>query len=355
MLHDYLRQLEEIIDPAHAAAVEKRVAAAVSYESVDHLPVIVGFAPPEWPSFSYRETFEDPEKMLLVELSRVWASALVRDDSVYTIRANYGVGAVASILGCGVSLSADNAMPWVDHLSAAELDALLERGAPEDITAGLGGRILETEAYYQRVLADYEKLSSTVRIFLSDTQGPFDIAHLVMGHSIYTELYDNPARVQRLLDIVTETYIRFTRAQKELLGETGAGGFVPHTQMLIRGGTRVCDDSAINLSADFYREFCAPFNERALAAFGGGMVHYCGSGAQILDEVLALRGITCINFGQADMQDLSVVYPKAAASHIAVLAWNAPLDPALGIETGLTLLTSAPDLPSARALVNGAR
>ena len=125
--------------------------------------------------------------------------------------------------------------------------------------------------------------------------------------------------------------------------------------MLIRGGTRVCDDSAINLSADFYREFCAPFNERAFAAFGGGMVHYCGSGAQILDEVLALRGITGINFGQAGMQDLPAVHPKAAASRIAILAWSAPLDPALGIETGLTLLRSAPDLPSAHAIVNGAR
>ena len=83
------------------------------------------------------------------------------------------------------------------------------------------------------------------------------------------------------------------------------------------------------------------------------MVHYCGSGAQILDEVLALRGITCINFGQADMQDLSAVYPKAAASRIAILAWTAPLEPALGIETGLTLLRSAANLESARALVKG--
>lgn len=351
MLHDCLSKLNDAIDPDHVAAAERRVAAAVSCEPVDRLPVTVNFPPPDWPAYSYGETFHDREKMLLNELSRVWASALVRDDAVYTIRANFGVGIIASILGCQVRLSTDSAMPWVEPLSDPDIEDLLEKGAPEDVAAGLGRTVFETERYYQEVLEDYGRLRNCVRIFLSDTQGPFDIAHLVMGHGIYTEVYDNPQRVHRLLDIVTETYIRFTRAQKQLLGENGSGGLVPHTQMLVRGGTRVCDDSAINLSAEFYSEFCIPYNERAFAAFGGGYVHYCGSGVQILDHVLSLKGITGINFGQAEFQDLGSVYPRAAARKVAVLAWNGPIDPDLEIRTGLTLLRAAPDLPSARALL----
>jgi len=250
-LAPYLERLEAAIDPEHAAAVQKLQEDAVSYREVDRLPAIFGEVPKDWQTFPRSEAFYDPAKMLVNELAGVLAGALARDDRIYAIRANYGVGGVASIFGCKTRL-VDEQMPYAEPLSEQELDAVLERDIP-DITTGLGGRVLETEEFYLRALAPYPKLSSWVHIFVSDTQGPFDAAHLIMGHRIYTDLYDNPQRVHRLLEMVSEVIIRFTRAQKALIGEGYDRHY--HGPFRPRGGIRVCEDSCTNISTESYLEF----------------------------------------------------------------------------------------------------
>jgi len=349
MLNEYLRKLNDIIDPDVLAQAEACQRAAVLYEPVDRLPMTVACPVPGWTGFCYREAFYDMEKMLLNELGGAWVGAHVGDDRVYTIRANYGVGIIASMFGCETILTSDNAMPWCMHLTDEQLDKVLESGSI-DIEAGLGRRVIETVEFYKKTLSRFDKLAQCIRIYVCDTQGPFDIAHLIMGPKIYTEVYDNPERVHRLLDLATDAYIRVTQAQRELIGESGA--WSRHAQMMIRGGIRVCEDTPTNLSRDLYVEFPKRYNERVLAEFDGGWIHYCGSGKQIMPEVLSIPGVHGINFGNPEMQDIAAVYREASARKIAVLGWrlDAPLPEE--ITTGIVLGTSAEDLESARALVN---
>lgn len=347
-----MAELDRIVDPDHAAGSEERLLAAACYEPVDHLPLVLSCPVAGWPAFSYREGFEDAEKMLANELAQVWVGAHVKDDRAYTIRSNYGVGGVASMFGCEIRLTDDNTMPWVFPLSDDELDRVLESGELS-IEAGLGARVLEAERFYLEALSGYHSLARCVHVYVSDTQGPFDTAHLVMGHKIYTEIYDNPARVHRLLDLVTDTYIRFTTAQKELIGENGCASY--HSQLRVRGSARVCDDSGINLSTELYREFCRPYNERVFAELGGGWIHYCGAGRQILESVLDTKGITGINFGNPDMQDADLVCGMASDRRVAVLGWPARLPVPRSVTTGMTLVNDASDLPSARMIAAQAR
>ena len=347
MLEHYLSKLDAVVDPAHQARSEDLYRRAVSYEPVERLPITVNCSLPDWPRYSYRETFEDAHKMLLAELAAVWTGATLRDDRVYTIRANFGVGAVASMFGCRISLTEDDAFPWVTPLDDAALDRVLDSG-DISVDSGLGGRVLETERFYLDTLSRFDNLARCVHVYLADTQGPFDNAHLIMGHKIYTELYDNPDRVRRLLDLVTQTCIRYSKAQKEIIGENGA--FSYHSQMTVRGAVRICDDSGINLSADLYREFCKPYNERIFAELGGGWIHYCGDGRQILPEVLSTRGVTGVNFGQPEMQNLPAVYREAAPRKVAVLSWIGKSTVPDDIKTGVTIVEPASDPEQARRI-----
>ena len=350
MIDDCLARLNDVVDPEHVLRSEERMLAATRYQPVDRLPRVVHCPVDGWPAFTYREGFEDPAKMLLNELASVWVGAQVRDDRAYTIRANYGVGGIASMLGCEVKLTDDNTMPWLFPLEDGELDRILDAGEV-DIEAGLGARVFETERFYIDALSRHEALARTVHVYVSDTQGPFDTAHLVMGHKIYTEIYDNPARVHRLLELVTDAYIRFTRAQREIIGEFGDTSY--HSTLRIRGAVRICDDSGINLSTDFYREFCKPYNQRILAEFGGGWVHYCGGGQQILQEVLSTEGITGINFGNPERQDISLICKEAASRETAVLGWPTAFSVPEWVTTGMTLVESAADLEAGRAIAAG--
>jgi len=348
MLEEYLPRLDRIVDSAHVARSEALTLAAVSYEPVERIPRLVNCPVPGWPAPTYRETFDDMEKMLASQLSSVWIGAHVRDDRVYTVRANYGVGTVASMFGCQSRLVDDVSMPWPAHLSDEELDKILDSGKI-DIESGLGGRVFETERYYLKMLSRYENLAANVHVFMCDTQGPFDSAHIIMGHKIYTEIYDNPERVHRLLDLVTDTTIRFSRAQREIIGESGATSY--HTHVMVRGGVRACDDSGINLSPALYREFSKPYNERLFAEFGGGWIHYCGSGKQILADVLTTDGVTAVNFGNPEMQDLRSVYAQAAPHRVAILSWiGSASELPEEVTTGVTTMESAADIEAARAL-----
>ena len=343
-LQSRLAELDALVDPVHAGESERLQRDALAYREVERLPAInpsSDFAKASsdrpvrgWPTFPYSEAFHDPEKMLVNELAGVYAGAVLKDDRVYTIRANYGVGGIASMFGCKISLTMNN-MPWCEHLSD---DGLLEvLDLETDVAAGLGGRVFETERFYLEVLSEYSNLRNAVRIFVSDTQGPFDCAHLVIGHRIYTDIYDRPELVHRVLDKVTEAYIRFTKAQKAIIGEDNDSSC--HSQIAISGGIRICEDSPTNISPAAYLEFCRPYNERLLREFGGGWIHYCGNGHQIFPHVISTPGLTGINFGNPEMQDLSAVYQEASHRGVGIVSWSGPFTPEdeRSIKTGITL------------------
>lgn len=339
-LHERLEKLNALVDPAHVRKSAQLMEDSLSYRAIDRFPFIKGLPAPGWEGFPYAEAFHDMGKMLINELGQVYAGATHRDDRMYAIRPNYGVGTVASMFGCEVSLTMNN-MPWCEPLSEKDLMEALERGVP-DLSSGLGARVFETHRFYLDALSQHPSLKEAVHVYVCDTQGPFDIAHLVMGHRIYTDIYDDPELVHRLMDVCTETYIAFTKAQKEIIGEGNDWHY--HSLNRIRGGVRVCEDSPTNLSPTSYLEFCRPYNERVLAAFNGGWIHYCGDGRHILPHVLSTPGVTGINFGNPEKQDLCAVYDAARPHGIGIIHWARPIsdEDAMHIKTGITLAGGTP-------------
>ncbi|MDH7482123.1 MAG: uroporphyrinogen decarboxylase family protein [Armatimonadota bacterium] len=338
-LQKRLEKLDSLIDINHIRQSERLLEDTFSYKAVDRLPILNPDYVPGWETYPYSEAFYDMEKMLINELAGVWQGANLRDDRMYTIRANYGVGTVASLFGCKISLTMNN-MPWCEPLSETELMKALDRGVP-DLSSGLGTRVFETEQFYLDTLSQYPNLSKAVHVFICDTQGPFDTAHLIMGHRIYTEIYDNPDLVHRLLDVVTETYIAFTKAQKEIIGECNDWSY--HSQMKVRGGIRICEDAPTNISSSAYLEFCRPYNERCLAEFNGGWIHYCGKGYQIFPHVISTPGLCGVNFGNPEVQDLQYIYSEASKRGIGIISWSGRFtsEDEKVIKTGISLVKSA--------------
>jgi hypothetical protein len=55
------------------------------------------------------------------------------------------------------------------------------------------------------------------------------------------------------------------------------------------------DDDSVIIGADLYNEFVRPYNEKVLAAFGGGCIHYCGNSTQNIENYCNTKGVTAIN------------------------------------------------------------
>ncbi|MHB0878251.1 MAG: hypothetical protein ACYC5O_19620 [Anaerolineae bacterium] len=360
-LAQYLDRLEAIVEPERAEANARLQEAAWGYGRVERVPVIVNYRDkvskerkgrPDWPSFPYSEVFHSPEKMLLDELEDVYVGALVGDDKVYTVRANLGVGVLPSLFGCEVRLEPGNDLPWVEPIADRDvLRCTIAAGVPV-LDAGLLAQATEYEHYFRETLAAYPRLSRAVHVAQTDLQGPMNVTAEIMGTDIYTTIYDEPGLVHDLLDVVTETYIAATKAQKQVLGEEPNRAY--HWHMRVVGGIRISEDFALSMSPGHYNEFAAPYNARCYAAFGGGYLLYADEGMPVLEEILNTPGITGIFRWTEKAADFDRLWPLASARRICVV-WNGPLpaDWRQRAPTGLIIERVVADAAAAAAALAG--
>ena len=342
----WLDKLESMIDLDHVARTRELQRRAFAFEPVDHVPTVISYAldDGEWPSYGYLDIFEDREKMLLSELRQVYTSARLQADSLYGIRANYGTGIIASMFGCG-TVTFENSLPIGTRVSPDALERILDNGPP-DVRAGLAGRALGTVAYYRDVLRPYPRLSQTVGSQLLDIQGPFDNASIIWGSDIFLACYDQPERVRRLVQLVTDAIAAVVREHRRIDGcpvdeNDGALNFL--------GGVCVRNDSSINLSGEHFDLFCKPYDAQLYAEFGG-WCHFCGRAHQWWRRMLDLPRFRGVNPYQGEFYDLADVFEASEAARVAVVQWTVPVDARCRerIRTGFSRTLWAADLDDAR-------
>lgn len=338
----YLEKLEALIDVDHVLAAEARQDAAWRFEPVDRRPTIISVRddwghhqhdfPPGWIRIPYSETYRDPAKMLISELTRAYEGALLKDDRTYTIRANYGLIVLASMVGCPYWQDQQN-MPWAEaYTDVDDVRRVVDRGLP-DMNSGIAGQVWETEAYFRETLADYPNLSRTVRIGCPDAQGPFNTAVNIAGVNVYYLVIDEPDFVHQLMDFSTELYLAVIRHHKQLMNEPMGIGY--SFSYKIRGGGRMSDDSAVMMSGHMYKEFVKPYNAQACTATEGALLHFCGKGDQFYEHMVVTPGVTALQFGNPEMQDFMARYELAQEQKVCLL-WDGPMPETLDhIKTGV--------------------
>ncbi|MEA4888397.1 MAG: uroporphyrinogen decarboxylase family protein [Clostridiaceae bacterium] len=295
-LDTILKYLEDNLDADHLNDSRKRYKQSFSYQGTGDMPLRVTYPDSRFERYSYGETVQDMEKMLVNELITAASACALKDDALPMIRANYGVGILPSLFGVQCRVLENN-MPWVDPVKNIDgIRSILHSGVP-DIHSGLGKKVFLTHEFYQEVLAKYPVCQKLISIYHPDTQGPFDTAHLIWGSDIYYALYDEPELVHELLELICDTYIRFIKAVKADINDE-AEGFVCHWGTLFRGGIVLRNDTSVNLSKELYEEYVRPYDEKLLEAFGGGSIHYCGRADQWVFSMMECKNLFGMNFGQ---------------------------------------------------------
>lgn len=266
---------------------------------VDYLPLI--FWRPQNTStpgktYNLKEQFYSKEKMLYGHLEEILDSAESAFDAPLCIRPNFGTIFIPAMLGLEY-LVAESAYPWLtSHLTK---DEMKEISIEDALTSPMMERAMEYIAYFQEILPDW------IHIYLPDTQGPFDIAHLLYGSALFYEIYDDPQFAHYLMDLTTGIFIEVTKKLKEALGEERNSCYHGHALArgiyMANGGARVSEDSATLLSPEQIDTFVLPYVEQALSSFGGGFIHFCGHHAYLLEAFLSLEDVRAINLGNPEL------------------------------------------------------
>jgi hypothetical protein len=225
--------------------------------------------------------------MLCGQVRGACASANAGSDAVPSIRANMGAGSLLSAVGLEQKVLPDK-MPWLKEHLSREQAAKLE---PDDIRVqGTLARGLDAMRRFREVMGD------TPPIFCMDTQGPFDLAHLLLGDDIFYALIDDPPFVEHVLTLCVEMGIRGHTWMKEISGEPRDRHH--HGSLYAENmGIRICEDTTVLVNPETIREVVMPHTQRLAAHFGGAWVHYCGRNDHLTEAVLDLPEIRGVNFG----------------------------------------------------------
>ena len=303
MLRENLKQLigliQEATDEKRLAAGQTRQAAVWQHQSVDFLPLLLTGQVPErerFPRYNLQEQFFDPEKMLLEQLWVALAVLRGGGDAVPSVRVNFGTGFLASVFGLSQKIFPDK-MPWLhERLTKRQLLEL----SPEKLEPVEEKGLMRQCRLYLQVYQEYLK-PTAVKIYLPDTQGVFDLAHLIYGDDLFYQLYDDFDFVEHLLELTGYVYRRASQILKDWIGEPATSGCHSATLYMAGCGVRSCEDTTTLISPGLV-EKVLPFAFKSVAPFGGWF-HFCGDGRTLLDRLLQAPEVKAVNFGNPEKYD----------------------------------------------------
>ena len=288
---------------------KEKIADVLEGIPVDALPLIFvternHLAQEEMP-YDREEQFYSKEKMLWAQLVNIEACAGREFNSPLCLRPDFGTIFIPSLLGLEYKVFKDTYPCLTNHLTKDEIRSFQ---MPELRKSEMMQRAIEYIQYFKQNIPDW------IHVYLPDTQGPFDIAHLIFGNNIFYEIHDDPEFVHTLMRISTDLYKDTTIILKEVIGESLNScyhGNAKFRGIFMRiGGIRIAADSATLISPQHINEFVIPYDREVLQYFGGGFVHFCGKNEHLLDAYICINEVRAVNLGQPEMYDSTSIMSK---------------------------------------------
>jgi hypothetical protein len=226
--------------------------------------------------------------MLCSQVRHACAAANAGSDAVPSVRGNYGTATTLSLVGLEQEVFPDK-MPWLQkHLTKEQASRL----TLDDIR--IQGTFERGLTYMRR---HKEIMGARLPLYCMDTQGPVDLAHLMLSDEIFYLLYDDPPFMHHILSFCVALSIRAHEWMKEISGEPA--NVLHHTNSLYaeNAGIRVCEDTTCLLGPEQIHEFAVPHTRKLAQHFGGAWVHYCGRNDELTRAMLEIPEVRGINFG----------------------------------------------------------
>ncbi|MEI6521537.1 MAG: hypothetical protein WCO98_16095, partial [bacterium] len=287
---------------------KRRMTELLEGKPTDSLPIIF------WTNHNVKRSNEyiklsPAEKHCYDQIFGLIGLAASGSDGQLAVRANTGCGTIATIAGCTL-LPSEYSLPWTIHITKEKIEEF-----NPDADFNQMGIMPEVKSYvdcYKAVLPDF------IHTFLADTQGPFDLAHLLYGDELFYDIYDAPEFVTELMQKVTKLYIRASKMMKNWVGEELSSGY--HSiNILSNGGVRICEDTSTLLNQESIDKYVIPYQKEALQPFGGGFIHYCGDNNALYNGVINNPLVRLLNFGNPERHDFNKVIPDLIERNIVYI------------------------------------
>ena len=191
--------------------------------------------------------------------------------------------------------------PWIIDRAIKSIKEIDKLKKPDTKKSGLTKIILD--------FIDYWKIETNDKIPISipDIQSPVSVGIDLMGaEKFYLGLLDDPNRIHKLLEIITEVIIDFLKILiPKVEHESGffewTGIYFPKN----KGKVRISEDNLVSVSSNMYLEFMQPYHEMIFKETGGGIIHWCGDGSNNFSNILEIDNLTGVH--NSSMGDLNLI------------------------------------------------
>lgn len=207
----------------------------------------------------------------------------VEDDLLPVARVSFGSAAFGAYLGAEVNF--DGGAGWSRPLlrDYGQLDDLRFDERSEWIA-----RQQEACRHFVRVAGGRFALCET------EPMDGLNLAEVLRGSAVYTDIYDYPQELHRLLDFSCHFSVSLTEMQREILVPCLAyeeGVFSMFRIWLPGRAVWISVDAYGLCSPAVFREFGAPYLQRVIDHFGGGWIHTHSSAGHLLPEIAKLERV----------------------------------------------------------------
>jgi len=300
-LHRKAQRVYELFDAERIEASKGRLAAVWEGRMPeDRLPFVFSYYPFESALHGLPMDFAcyDVEQTANYFLDACIAHAALDDDYIPSIFPGLRQGALASAFGCPEYRIGDQF--YVRPIIHA-VDDIYKIEPPNVRATGL------TKFFIDRVGALHRATGGVVPVHCCDMQGVVSVAAKLWNDTdLMFAFYDHPDAVHHLFGLITDAFIEFARGQIEAAQGTLIPIHCMHYAWIPPGQAMSISEDYLGLiSPEVFVEFIKPCLEKISDAFGGLVIHSCGSFKNLLGELKKVRGLRALNFGvsETSLQD----------------------------------------------------
>jgi len=237
-------------------------------------------------SYTWEEMLFDPYKMLKNELDKLKMHIEIEDDRVLSTRVNFGTAQIAAAFGCDIHIPPNN-LPCAKNHVLTDINDVYKLKKPS-LEAGWYNKLKEFTQFYK------DNMPENVYMQLPDIQSTFNSAHLIRGNDIIFDFFDEPKKLEYLLDFVTDYMIDLTKHLNKMINHEE--GWFFDWGALWKGNGRISNCSVHLISPTMYEDYILKRDKRFFKAIKGGRMHYCGAYTEVIESFLKDNFITGLDF-----------------------------------------------------------
>ena len=188
-----------------------------------------------------------------------------------------GTGTLVTCFGIPVNTQAVNTPAY-----NRKLEDVLSDPPPAPETAGVMPQIREKIEMIKKYAPN------TFKIALPDMQGPFNIAHAILGTEVFTAPYLEPEKFHRLMERITNLWLQARQKMLEWIEEDRRVNWYIKNM--------ICECSVNLISPDMYKKFVLPYDQQIADKLGNVSIHPC-SGPHVFKVTLENLPVEYIQAG----------------------------------------------------------